>query len=887
MARSSGAAAVPPPTPPNAPHSKRKRDGSPVAAAVGSSFRLKEDPIPPSVHCYTPGDAVEGLLTEGFWVPAQVIIAKARSIFVRYERRDDELAPSPSGAHYRSRCDETAGKIAKWLGIPLSFLLKQNAHIEALTGSSKLRVGTLLDLPRLHTTGDGESLRLLAERYKRDVEDMVEFNRGALDELPLDLEADTTLPTGIVVGLPARTIDAQAAAEAEDMHLPPPLLSPLEVFIGGVGVRKSWKPAECRKLMGNRAFEVVVDGNESRRLQCKMAQRGETWRTLSQSSRQEVSSGSEMPAVGETVEVEVQDELGKFRWRVATVRAKVDDASFVVCVDGDEDFLETYGMHEEGKEWRRPPPLDPDDCTTERLVPAHIRPPPPCTPATFRAALRPGLMVQVRQDGGWWRAVVQEMLPAGVDGDAPCAGSEQLPTVVVMLYEKAGAPALRVRDGYLRPDWCWQADGSDGSWKMEMSLTTEPSAESADLAAASPAAAAAEATGDEQSVRSSREEEAPPPRDVEGPGCAQWALVLKQWRGKTFLTDGMVDHRLWRGAYESGWRVVEANFDGQRVTSWKYLAPWGEVLRNRTQCADAAGKALTRPRLRKLDEAAPSPAPAEATASPATTDARPSRLFGWLVADEQAWGCTRPVLAQVEVRLAEIAFRHAWWEGRVVSRDPRGAMVKILAFASEQEEEERLTEWVPWARLRPKPPPAPSDFLNASREGDAVEVWYEDAWWEAVLVNAEPTDEELASLDPTARLPPPASSAASDPMAATAEGGSSCSTACAEQGAKCELALAASAPAAAASSAPSASASTLSCDAPASGVQCGQGDGSPAAQMAIITRCARVARQCAVPHAQLRPGWRWTATADYSEGWTAPCIEPVYEPEQLDYLEPK
>ena len=37
-------------------------------------------------------------------------------------------------------------------------------------------------------------------------------------------------------------------------------------------------------------------------------------------------------------------------------------------------------------------------------------------------------------------------------------------------------------------------------------------------------------------------------------------------------------------------------------------------------------------------------------------------------------------------------------------------------------------------QVRPPPPSAASDFLAATREGEAIEVWWEDAWWRGALL---------------------------------------------------------------------------------------------------------------------------------------------------------
>ena len=61
-------------------------------------------------------------------------------------------------------------------------------------------------------------------------------------------------------------------------------------------------------------------------------------------------------SVGELVEVEVQlgDDRG-IQWQPAKVLQLLSSQRFRVCVNGESDFLETFGPADEGKEWRRAP----------------------------------------------------------------------------------------------------------------------------------------------------------------------------------------------------------------------------------------------------------------------------------------------------------------------------------------------------------------------------------------------------------------------------------------------------------------------------------------------------------------------------------------------------
>ena len=69
-------------------------------------------------------------------------------------------------------------------------------------------------------------------------------------------------------------------------------------------------------------------------------------------AQQRIDAGLPLPAVGEQIEVEV-DEDGVTSWRPAEVRQLLRGRKFTACVDEDEGFVEVYTMVEEGVEWRR------------------------------------------------------------------------------------------------------------------------------------------------------------------------------------------------------------------------------------------------------------------------------------------------------------------------------------------------------------------------------------------------------------------------------------------------------------------------------------------------------------------------------------------------------
>ncbi|KAL1507483.1 hypothetical protein AB1Y20_008319 [Prymnesium parvum] len=59
------------------------------------------------------------------------------------------------------------------------------------------------------------------------------------------------------------------------------------------------------------------------------------------------------PAVGDIIEVEVAKGKGSVEWQPAEVRQLLSRGRFKVCINRDEQFIEEYGMEDEGGEWRR------------------------------------------------------------------------------------------------------------------------------------------------------------------------------------------------------------------------------------------------------------------------------------------------------------------------------------------------------------------------------------------------------------------------------------------------------------------------------------------------------------------------------------------------------
>ena len=89
---------------------------------------------------------------------------------------------------------------------------------------------------------------------------------------------------------------------------------------------------------------------------------------------------------------------------------------------------------------------------------------------------------------------------------------------------------------------------------------------------------------------------------------------------------------------------------------------------------------------------------------------------------------------EVEARLGETWLGGAWWAAQLLEAAPRGALLLFHHMAASDGAEERWQEWAAWGQVRPPPPSPASDFLAATREGEAIEVWWEDAWWGGVLL---------------------------------------------------------------------------------------------------------------------------------------------------------
>jgi len=102
--------------------------------------------------------------------------------------------------------------------------------------------------------------------------------------------------------------------------------------------------------------------------------------------------------------------------------------------------------------------------------------------------------------------------------------------------------------------------------------------------------------------------------------------------------------------------------------------------------------------------------------------ALPSALPSWISED-----------ARVEVRMEEEGLVGSHYPGRVVGVEGSRAFIEFASFFSDEGGEHPLQDWVEIAQLWPVPPPPPPDFFDRLAEGEPLEVFHEEGWWEVRL----------------------------------------------------------------------------------------------------------------------------------------------------------
>ena len=726
--------------------------------------------------CFKVGDLVEAMYSDGCWVPGKVMATRARHVLVQYEKEQAELSsPEQFGPRHICYENETPRDVARTTGVPVSVLLALNLNrYPGLVATSKLRESTFLVLPELHVCGDEDTPRIIAERFGRDLDTLLQQNAPTVPAL----QTDSLLSEGTVLVLPPPAEEMQTSAVSAGDTLPPQLGVMVEVDDalvcrhqpsgssgrGSAGTR--WHLAEVKRLLPYSRFAVVLRPlDQERRTGTSLVQEQETavveinalgldgegreWRRVASGGATAIGRPSEVGCeleVGSEMEVEVGDKE-RARWRSSEVRALLSNGRFLVCVDGDEDFLEEFGPDDEGVEWRRKPAkLPPDRCASEWTVHELVRPRLPSAPDDFLHAVPPPTTVQVWQDDGWWRAQYFGMAASKVDpitSEKLPAPAEQETFLCAILKMGQRAVVLRVTAPRIRPDLVWQREGwavasAPKQLLIPLAAASAPTAVSVSVSDAqiAPLKAAAGARG--WRTRLTLLASAAPAGRLRR---ARWAPPSNL----QLAPAADLEPKLWAGASEQGWLVVEAR--GGNDGQMHYFAPArpsSEMPQDSFHVDESHAQgcqmhARASPEMQGAEEAgneSMGKLSADAAAVLGMADAAEAQLPNGTcpgaVVEAQLPNLAGPG-AVVEAQLADVLYRGGWWDGTVEECGLGGAVVRTHAFSKSKGagSTEQLAVTVPWSQLRL---PAPLTTLEEhARPGGAVELWWEGGWWEATM----------------------------------------------------------------------------------------------------------------------------------------------------------
>ena len=102
-------------------------------------------------------------------------------------------------------------------------------------------------------------------------------------------------------------------------------------------------------------------------------------------------------------------------------------------------------------------------------------------------------------------------------------------------------------------------------------------------------------------------------------------------------------------------------------------------------------------------------------------------------------------MSRVEVVLDEEGLRHCQWSAllqRVVDDSALICYDDLL-----DDDEMPLESWVPSSSIRPPPPPPPPDFLEKLQEGDPLDLWHSDGWWEVIYDGSHGAQHRVSSRE--------------------------------------------------------------------------------------------------------------------------------------------
>eukprot|EP00966_Prymnesium_polylepis_P011306 260524-Prymnesium_polylepis.1 len=102
----------------------------------------------------------------------------------------------------------------------------------------------------------------------------------------------------------------------------------------------------------------------------------------------------------------------------------------------------------------------------------------------------------------------------------------------------------------------------------------------------------------------------------------------------------------------------------------------------------------------------------------------------------------------VEVSMLEDGLVGSRYTGKIKKLQSSRALVEFDEFFLDEGGKERLKEWCALTQLRPPPPPPPADFFSQKslKPGVALDILFDDGWWEVELLKRRRADGEQELL---------------------------------------------------------------------------------------------------------------------------------------------
>ena len=416
------------------------------------------------------GDPVEAVCKNRCWAAATVVSRQrdgklpggAREARWKTKVRYHQVCEPPSpGRLHVAKEDDTPDSLARKFSLPAAGIVALNKdQLSGLTKSSRLRDGTVVRLPQVVIASEGDTPARLAEQYGLDAAELARRQVARREVLP-----NSILGAGTAVLFPPRY-----PLLPSRRRLPPQPAEIVEIKIRHADDSPlGWVLATEQSWRGGEEEWVEADVGQLEATTFQARRRGDdagsgTWVELSDegsSWRREPLLERWTPRPGDTLLVETLSvsTIGSEKvWRPAEVRGEPESGSsyFSACIDGDEEWVETYDLDKEGEEWLRLEACSPRIPRHEKLpVPVasednpQLRRPPPPTPEGFHAALEPSQPVDVFRSGCWERGIVLE----STDSNG----------LVRVHFETEGATEVALCNAATRVRPAWELD-KNGCW---------------------------------------------------------------------------------------------------------------------------------------------------------------------------------------------------------------------------------------------------------------------------------------------------------------------------------------------------------------------------------------------------------------------------------------